>query len=125
MISVKTLMKYECPRIDDEDVDGWKPPAWALFKRSLATVETLILPGRVDVNRRDRGGRIASLWAASYGYLEAVQFLLSEEANVRVLDDNGMTPVSIARTYSYTEIVEALEARLVEEDQELSIAGSS
>lgn len=112
---MKTLIKYEWLGIDEEDADGWTPLAWALENRSLVIAETLILPGRVDVDHRDRAGRTALLWAASYGDLDVVQFLLLDRASVGVVDNSGMTPVSVAKMFGYTDIVEALEMRLDEE----------
>lgn len=66
---MKTLLRYDCPGLDDEDVDGWAPLAWALNNSNcLGLVEELLSTQQVKVDRRDKGRRTPLLWATSYGY---------------------------------------------------------
>ena len=108
--ALKTLIKYGCTGINDEDVSGWTPLAWALTNWSLATVETLVSTGSVDIDKKDQNGRTALSWAAGYGYLDVVQFLLSEGADVRTVNNGGWTPMSFAKAYNYTDVIQELEA---------------
>jgi ankyrin repeat protein len=113
--TVRTLLKYDCGGEDDEDVSGWTPLAWALFRDSLSTVEALVSGGRVQINHQDRDGYTALMWAANYGYPEYVRLLLSLGANPRTVTKNGSTALDIAKSHGHMEVVEKLDAHLVEE----------
>ena len=82
----------------------------ALTNWSLATVETLVSTGSVDIDKKDQNGRTALSWAAGYGYLDVVQFLLSEGADVRTVNNGGWTPMSFAKAYNHMDVIQELEA---------------
>jgi ankyrin repeat protein len=114
-MTVRTLLKYDCGGEDDEDVSGWTPLAWALFRDSLSTVEALISGGRVQIDHQDRDGCTPLEWASSYGYPDVVRLLLSLGANPRTLSNNGCRAMDVAKSHGHMEIIEMLEAQLIEE----------
>jgi ankyrin repeat protein len=102
------LIKHDRRGVDEEDVDGWTPLAWALFNRTPKTVQILIDSGLVNVNKKDIMGRSALAFAAGYGYLDVVQILLKTVGiDVESKDNDGRTPLSAASRYP--EIVELLQ----------------
>lgn len=88
---------------------GWTPLAWALFSQAPKTVQVLLNSGLVDVNKKDKAGRSALAFAASYGYLDVVQILLNTEGiDIHSKDNDGRIPLSTASRYP--EIVELLQS---------------
>jgi ankyrin repeat protein len=109
--TLRTLVKNECGGEDDADVDAWTPLLWALFNRSPATVEALLSTRRVQIDRQDGYGRTALIWAASYGYLDVVQLLVSWNANLHIRNRRGCTAADVARLEGQTEVWEFLETQ--------------
>jgi hypothetical protein len=66
--TLRVLMRPGCPGVDDRDVDGWTPLAWAILHDDPHTIETLVLTECVDLERRDHGGRTAVSWAVEHGH---------------------------------------------------------
>ncbi|KAF3032584.1 hypothetical protein E8E11_006070 [Didymella keratinophila] len=108
--TLRTLLKYGCGGVDDVDVDIWTPLLWSLFVRSPATVEALLSTRRVQIDRQDGYGRTALIWAASYGYLDVVQLLVSWNATVEIKNNGGHTAAEVARLEGQTEVWEFLKA---------------
>ncbi|EMD85651.1 hypothetical protein COCC4DRAFT_181892 [Bipolaris maydis ATCC 48331] len=109
--TLRILLKNNCGGEDDVDVDTWTPLLWALFDRSPATVEVLLSSQRVQIDRQDGYGRTALIWAASYGYLDVVQLLISWKANVLIKNHGGHAAADVARMEGHTEVWEFLEAQ--------------
>lgn len=109
--TLRILLNNECGGEDDVDVDTWTPLLWALFIRSPATVEALLSTNRVQINRQDGYGRTALIWAASYGYLDVVQLLVSWKADRTIQNRAGHTAADVARMEGQTEICDFLEAQ--------------
>jgi ankyrin repeat protein len=113
--TLRTLLKYGCGGEDDVDVDTWTPLLWSLFIRSPTTVEALLSTRRVQIDRQDRYGRTALIWAASYGYLDVAQLLVSWNATVHIKNNGGHTAADVARLEGQVEVWEYLEAQLARE----------
>lgn len=109
--TLRTLLKYRCGGEDDVDVDSWTPLLWSLFIRSPATVEALLSTHRVQIDRQDGYGRTALIWAASYGYLDVVQLLVSWNATVHIKNNGGHTAADVARSEGQIEVWEFLKAQ--------------
>lgn len=109
--TLRTLVKYGCGGVDDVDIDVWTPLLWSLFVRSPATVEALLSTRRVQIDRQDGYGRTALIWAASYGYLDVVQLLVSWNATVHIKNNGGHTAADVARVEGQLEVWEFLEAQ--------------
>lgn len=114
--TVKALMKYKCGDVDEEDVDGWTPIAWALECRSPSTMEALLAGRGLQLDRKDWSGRTALIWAANYGYIDVVQMLLYQGADARISDDDGRTALDHAEMYDRTEVVNLLKEELFKGD---------
>ncbi|KAF1922717.1 ankyrin [Didymella exigua CBS 183.55] len=122
--TLRTLLKYGCGGVDDVDIDIWTPLLWSLFVRSPATIETLLSTRRVQIDRQDGYGRTALIWAASYGYLDVVQLLVSWNATVHIKNHGGHTAADVARLEGQIEVWEFLEAqqdRAVERSVDLRV----
>jgi ankyrin repeat protein len=107
--TLRTLLKHGCDGVDDVDIDVYTPLLWSLFVRTPATVEALLSTRRVQIDRQDGYGRTALIWAASYGYLDVVQLLVSWNAAVHIKNNGGHTAADVARLQGQIEVWEFLE----------------
>lgn len=90
------LLKHDCPGIDDPDVDGWTPLMWAI-QNGPACVLTLLVTGRIELERRDHQGKTALYLALQWGMTaEVVRVLLDHGADPETRDSNGNTPLDVA-----------------------------
>lgn len=97
---VRLLLEGGVPGIDQADVDGWTPLMWAV-RSSPEVVESLLSTGRVDVHRRDLRGKTALYHAiADGGNPPIVRLLLCAGADLEAGDDDGVTPIGLARRYA-------------------------
>jgi len=108
--TLRLLLKYGCPGVDDRDVDGWAPLAWAIHRDSPETVETLISSRSVDVEQADGGGRSVLSWAVEYGHIEVVRTLLQAGADPHSEAQKGISPISVAKNFGRDDIVKELLA---------------
>lgn len=92
----RVLLKPGCRGIQDEDVDGRTPPAWAIQTDCLGVVDALLWTELTDLERRDPGGRTALLWV-----LRTVTCGLSRSSYGRPQTESGRgeTPVSAAELW--------------------------
>ncbi|KAF1841306.1 uncharacterized protein K460DRAFT_419391 [Cucurbitaria berberidis CBS 394.84] len=102
--TVKALIKYGCGDEGEEDVDGWTALPWALERRSPLTVEAVLAGRGVQVDRRDRTGRTALLWAASYGYADVVQMLMDQGADPHIRDESDREALDYAQMFNHIEV---------------------
>ncbi|KAF2848626.1 hypothetical protein T440DRAFT_500299 [Plenodomus tracheiphilus IPT5] len=109
--TLRTLLKNKCTGEDDVDIDNWTPLLWALFVQSPRTVEVLLSTRRVQIDREDGYGRTALIWAASYGYLDVVQLLVSWGASLSIMDQRGQTAADVAKSAGQIEVWEFLETQ--------------
>jgi ankyrin repeat protein len=66
---------------------------------------------RADVNTREqRYGDTALMWAAAAGQVGVVRLLIEAGADVRAVDDEGVSALDLARTNGHAEVVAALIA---------------
>lgn len=66
---------------------------------------------RADVNAREqRYGDTALMWAAVAGHVDVVRLLIEAGADVRAVDDEGVTALHLARANGHTEVAAALLA---------------
>jgi len=66
---------------------------------------------RADVNAREqRYGDTALMWAAVAGRVDVVRLLIEAGADVRAVDDEGVTALDLARANGHTEVAAALLA---------------
>ena len=66
---------------------------------------------RADVNARERRyGDTALMWAAVAGNVDVVRLLIEAGADVRAVDDEGVTALHLARAKGHTEVAAALLA---------------
>jgi ankyrin repeat protein len=76
-----------------------------------ANVIRTVRPLRAHVNYVDRHGMTPLLYAASidYGDLDMIDALLDAGADIKARNEDGATPLALARKYGHTEIAMALE----------------
>ena len=69
-----------------------------------------LLQRGADVNKRDRYfGRTALHWSAMNNNTDAIRLLLENGASTTIKDDEGLTPIDIARQYNHQEAVLLLQ----------------
>ena len=61
-----------------------------------------------DLKAKDHNGWIPLFWAAGLGYTEVVNFLVSKGTAKDLKDNNGETPLSIAREWERSKVVKIL-----------------
>ena len=114
----KLLLAFPNIVVDQPSRRGWTPLFWGLGGDSdqlgLNNFRLLVSDGRADLNRRDQSGRTVLSWAAEFGALAVVKFLLNhEEPAVEgllndVADKIGRSPLSWAAYHGQITVVEAL-----------------
>lgn len=105
------LIKQDGGAASVPDNDGLTSLAWAMDRpRYLDAVKALIEVGGVRVDQQDRSrGRPVLSWAATEGYVEIGEYLLTVqgiEENLR--DNDGRTPLSYATSNGRLDVVKIL-----------------
>jgi ankyrin repeat protein len=109
--ALRYLVEKEPGAASTADESDWAPLAWAMDRPGyLFAVKILVEVGRVDVNQRDNtGGRPVLSWAASEGFVEIVEYLLTVPTLEKDLADNyGRTALFYAAAHGRLEIVRLL-----------------
>jgi ankyrin repeat protein len=97
--------------VDSLDKDGWSPLAWAMERPGyLEAVRILVEKGKADINQRDQtSGRSVLAWAASEGFAQIVEYLLSiPHLDKNATDDDGRSPLSYAAANGMIQTLELL-----------------
>lgn len=103
------LLAHKVPGVDEQDIDGWAPLAWAIQTNAPETVQILV-DSKVQLEQRDRGGKTALWWAVEFRQAGAVSVLLRAGANPFAKDSFGSTPVSLARGLSKSDPIHEILA---------------
>lgn len=74
----------------------------------LDRVKELVLEKKIPVDKRDKEGSTALLWAIRNNKEKIAQFLLSNHANPNVSDDDGMTPLHTAALRANDSLIKIL-----------------
>jgi ankyrin repeat protein len=67
-------------------------------------VQVLLATEHVEVNSKSEAGRSPIFRAAARGHKGIVELLLRAEANFGFIDEDGNTPLSIAKKYRFHEM---------------------
>jgi len=94
--------------IECKDAHGSTPLLLACKNNRLSTVKVLI-ESKANVNATTKLKATPLIAAASYGHVNVIKLLLASGANQN-LGVDGMTPLTLARRASKTEVVALLEA---------------
>lgn len=81
---------------------------WAIKTGDLAGVKEYVEKDKMNVNMKGNNGRTPLHWAADYGQVEIMQFLLSKGAKVNEKDSYGITPLLAAVYEDKAKAVELL-----------------
>lgn len=96
--------------VNARDKQGETPLAWAVDHNRLEAVKLLIAKG-ADVNARVQGGGsyLTTLLGIAVGraHFEIMETLMAAGANVNARDGPGRTPLHLALTSEYRQVVEA------------------
>ncbi len=112
--ALQVLLKYKCPGIDDVDVDGWSPLAWAVQIDNTANIKALLTSKQVDIEtRKDWNGRSALSWAVEYGHRGVVKILIDAGADLRRKDENGRAPLDVAKAHNRNDLVDLLHSEIL------------
>ena len=80
--------------------DGGNTALWFAAQGPWANgveVARVLIEAGADVNKRCEHGRTALHMAAAWGHADVAQLLLENGADATIVDDEGMTPVDVAR----------------------------
>ena len=80
--------------------DGGNTALWFAAQGPWAKgvdVARVLVEAGADVNRQCEHGRTALHMAAAWGHADVAQLLLENGADATIVDDEGMTPVDVAR----------------------------
>lgn len=91
----------------DLDPIGWTPLHYAVFSGSKAIAGLLIAKG-AKVDSRAPNGHTPLMLAVKQGKLELVQQLVNADADIYLLDYDGLTVIDLAKKLHQTDIVKYL-----------------
>ncbi|KAJ2918465.1 hypothetical protein MD484_g1940, partial [Candolleomyces efflorescens] len=80
----------------------------AALNKQLIVVRSLVADDPNLINSLDVDERTPLHWAASSGALDIVRLLVDQKAEVDLPDNSGWTPLLIAVSAGYTEVVQEL-----------------
>ncbi|KAI2482638.1 Arp Ankyrin repeat protein [Pyrenophora tritici-repentis] len=98
---------------DERDTRRVTPLWHAAARGHTGTVRALLETNAVNVNAASVSKRTPLFWPAAYGYVEVVKLLLDYGAQQSDEDKDGWSPLTIARIYGQTKVVEILETKNV------------
>ena len=84
--------------------------AWAVKTADMASVRAAIETKGLSANETDQNARTPLHWAADFGQVEVMEYLLSKGANVNAKDSYGITPLLAAVYESHENAVAFLVA---------------
>ena len=110
---VLRLLVKHCDGINDKDIDGWTPLAWAIHNDAPEVVDVLISAGSIDLQQQDleeerEGKRTILSWAVEYGHIRVVRLLLERGSNPNAIRRGGATPISTAKAFNHQDLVDLL-----------------
>jgi len=73
----------------------------------LKRVQEILKEGKVDINKKDKNGNTALIWASQEGHIEIVKSLLANGANINEKDKYGNTALIWASQEGHIEIVKS------------------
>jgi ankyrin repeat protein len=96
--------------VDFADGNGITMLGRSVLNNEVEMAKMLIDRG-ANVNVQDKMGMTPLLWAASsnFGDADMIELLLTSGAKTDVRNKDGLTPLELARKYSHTELIPALE----------------
>lgn len=107
--SVTELMSFDKSQANKEDPTGWTPLHYAAAGNHVEIAKFLIENG-ADINLKTAtDGKSALHWGAFHGHLPVVELLISKGANINDKDDDGYTPLDIAKQTEKRNLIHFLE----------------
>ncbi|KAG9386664.1 Arp Ankyrin repeat protein [Pyrenophora tritici-repentis] len=98
---------------DERDTRRVTPLWHAAARGHTGTVRALLETNAVNVNAASVSKLTPLFWPAAHGYVEVVKLLLDYGAQQSYEDKDGRSPLTIARIYGQTKVVEILETKNV------------
>ncbi|KAH8679043.1 hypothetical protein BGZ60DRAFT_513281 [Tricladium varicosporioides] len=93
---------------------GNESPLGVAVKRGrLAVVQLLLNTQAVDINAQNIAGKSPIFWAAEQGREDIVKLLLERDANCNLADEDGQTPLSIAKQNRHFKVIDLLTSRSI------------
>lgn len=101
-----TSTKLDINKLDSE---GLAPIHWASDRGNLDTLKYLITELNANIEQRDQDGQTALHYAASCGHHDVVKYLVESGADVKVVDNDGVTPSDISSDDVIKELLVNIE----------------
>ncbi|CAG8982938.1 hypothetical protein HYALB_00014095 [Hymenoscyphus albidus] len=102
------LLAKSNAELDIPDFAGRTPLWLAAQSGHVSVLDKLFESGTVDINPRDLEGRSALWQSSARGHLNAVKWLLSRNANHKIPDNYGLSPLEKAEIEGHKSIIEAI-----------------
>ncbi len=106
----ESLNTIEAPKTTDEANSRLKSALLSIGRYKARTVLSAIRGGATDFSFIDQRGRTALYWAVRENDTEAVKIALSNGAKADAPDEEGETPLDVARANEFAEVVALLSA---------------
>lgn len=110
VLRIEQLLE-EGKKPDAKNENGLSPLWIAAYRGHERVVRILAHRRDVDVNNESITGRSPIFWPSRLGYEKIVRILMEAGAEPHLVDENGDTPVIVARKSGYQRITEILEGR--------------
>ena len=117
---VELLLNDERTEYEDLKNDGCDLLISA-SRHGFAKIITLLHIKGVDLDGRDRTGQTALHYASLEGKLDVVQDLLALGANPAIEDNNGRTPLAIARQSGQPLVASVLKGEIIDQEIDPSL----
>ena len=87
--------------VNTKDNDRRTPLHWAAHAGSVITTRYLLNRSRCLIDARDKCGDTALHWCCTKGNRAIVQLLIDCNANLTLLNDDGLAPIDVAKKYRF------------------------
>lgn len=112
-LEVAKLLVAKGANVRAENAYGQKPIDLIHYSKDdgyKGVMELLLDKGKGKVNDTDKDGCTLLRYAVIIGNLEAIKFLIDKGANIHAKDNEGRTPLDLAREGGNTEVVNMLSS---------------
>ncbi|WP_089393962.1 ankyrin repeat domain-containing protein [Pseudomonas delhiensis] len=106
--SLPEFSGVECVDVNSVSLFGDRPIHVAATRGSIDEIH-LVLSQGADINCKGEHGYTALHDAVEQGHIDAVNYLLKHGANAGILNDDGVSPVGLAKLLDEGEILHLLE----------------
>ena len=109
---VRELLSSGAPP-DERNIRGETPLGAAAQQGYVEVIQALLATGLVNINSQDKYGQTPLFHAVARGHTTAVQLLMDHGADQSLTDNEGMSPLSLARNLGFYPVADILAKHTV------------